>query len=239
MTWRLTLRSAGVSAALSVAVACAQGESDVDIEEGLAAGLDAGIEGGPRLPSSSGSGGASGSNPEPNGDGGTDLEPSPEPGCVGKVVINEVMARGSKGAAEEFIELYNPSSCAISLGGWQLPYRSKSGNGDAVLYTFPAAQSIAAGAYLVLGTSLFAGGKDITIPDGMADEGQVGLLDGAGQIVDALGYGGAVGAYVEGIAAPAAPANGSVGRKSDGLDTDNNGSDCKGFNKPTPGAMNK
>lgn len=232
MTWRLALRGVGVSAALSIAVACAQGEDGIDL--GTGADPDAGTEGGARLPTSDSGGGSSGTNPDPKDDGGTD----PEPGCTGKVVINELMPRGSKGATEEFIELYNPNSCAISLGGWKLPYRSNTGGGNAVLHTFAAGQSIAAGSYLVLGTSLFTGNKDITIADGMADDGQVGLLDDTGTVVDALGFGGAKGPYVEGTAAPAAPTNGSVGRKSDGLDTDNNASDCKGFNKPTPGAAN-
>ncbi len=233
MTWRLALRGVGVSAALSIAVACAQGEDGIDIG-GAGVDSDAGTEGGARLPTGDSGGGSSGTNPDPKDDGGKD----PEPGCTGKVVINELMTSGSGDATIEFIELYNPNSCAVSLGGWRLPYRSKTGGGSNVLHTFAAGQTIAAGSYLVLGTSKFSGSKDVTIGGGMADEGQVGLIDDTDKVVDGLGYGGATGPFVEGTAAPAAPTNGSVGRKSDGLDTDSNSSDCKGFNKPTPGAAN-
>lgn len=239
MTWRLALRGVGVSAALSIAVACAQGEDGIDIGGGAGTDPDAGSEGGARLPTSDSGGGSSGTNPDPNDDGGTD------PGCTGKVVINELMTTGPQGANDEFVELYNPNSCAISLAGWRLAYKPTAGTGGppadlgSVYYTFAAGDSIAAGAFFVLGTASFVGSKDATMKNGMsADGGQVGLVDDTDTLVDALGWGGATGPYVEGTAAPKAPTNGSVGRKSDGLDTDNNASDCKAFNKPTPGAAN-
>ncbi|MBN8966259.1 MAG: lamin tail domain-containing protein [Rhizobiales bacterium] len=73
----------------------------------------------------------------------------------GKVVINELMTTGPQGANDEFVELYNPNSCAISLAGWRLAYKPKAGSGGppadlgSVYYTFAAGDSIAAGAFFV------------------------------------------------------------------------------------------
>jgi Lamin Tail Domain len=148
------------------------------------------------------------------------------------------MPEGPGGATDEFVELYNPNSCAVSLAGWKLAYKSSAGNGNAVLYTFKAGDEIQAETYFVIGTTKFSGTNDATTTGGMAVEGQVGLLDDSENLVDGLGYGATTGDFVEGTAAPKPSAGGSVGRKSDGLDTDKNSSDCKAFTKHTAGASN-
>jgi hypothetical protein len=158
--------------------------------------------------------------------------------CGTHVLINELMTRGPS-ASEEFVELYNPNTCAISLGGWKLEYRSQSGSGNTTLYTFAAGDSIPAKSFLVLGSASF-GPKDKTFStSGMADDGQVGLSDAQGGRVDAVAYGSTrSGPFREGDAAPKPPANGSIGRKSDGVDTDDNAADFKILTTPTPGAPN-
>ncbi len=232
MSWRWALCGVGMSAASSIAVvACAQGQDGIDLGSGADPDGGSGSDGA-RIPASDGGGGGSDSGKTQDDSGGGQ-------GCTGKVVINELMTGGSGGATQEFIELYNPTSCAVSLGNWKLPYKSVSGTGNGVLHTFGAGDSIAAESFLVIGTASFTGTKDATMNGGMSDSGgQVGLVDDADNLVDGLGYGGATGPYVEGTAAGKPPANGSVGRKSDGLDTDSNSADCKVFTQHSAGAPN-
>ena len=231
MSWRLALRGVSVAAALSVAVACAKGEDGIELGAGGSSNPDAGADAA-RLPLTDGGRSDSGAKEPGDDDSGSG------PGCTSKVVINELMPAGVSGAAEEFVELYNPNSCAVPLGGWKLAYKSGTGGGNGVLHTFATGDEIPAGSFLVLGTATFKGKKDATFSAGMATDGQVGLLDDTGTLIDGLGYDGATGEFVEGTAAPKPATNGSVGRKSDGLDTDNNASDCKAFSQHTAGAAN-
>ncbi len=164
--------------------------------------------------------------------------PTDSGGCTGKVVINELSTRTSASASAEFVELYNPSTCAVPLGNWRVAYKSSGGTGNGVLHTFGVGDSILAKTFLVLGTSQFVGKKDATFSAGMADDGQIALQDDTGKTIDAVGFGSATGVFVEKSPAPAAPNNGSVGRKADGIDSDNNAADFKVLPSPSPGARN-
>src|SRR5688500_7141842 len=88
------------------ASACAQGNEEPSVEpEGDAGGAtDAGKDG--RVTQVQDSGGSDA--PRDTGGG---------PTCTGKVVINELMTAGAS-AADEFVEIFNTASCAISLAGW-------------------------------------------------------------------------------------------------------------------------
>lgn len=170
-------------------------------------------------------------------EGGGSVTPGP---CSAKVVINEVMTQGDA-PEEEFIELYNPGDCTVDLAGYKLQYKSAAGASGGVIHEFESGDTIAKGAFLVLGTRLFTGAKDITVTGttGMAkDSGSVGLEDGGGTLVDAVGYGTAKGDFVEGTPARTPPANGSISRKVDGEDTDDNAADFRTSADPTPGAPN-
>jgi len=207
-----------------IVIACATGteRGDTDIEGGVEpadASRDLSV-----VPRDSAAGDASSS-----GDSGA---------CNGKVVINELSPSTSASASVEFIELYNPSTCAVPLGNWRIPYRSSTGGGTGVLHTFAVGDSILAKTFLVLGTSGFTGKKDATFNGGMADNGQIALQDDTGKTIDSVGYGSSTGVFVEKSPAPAAPANGSVGRKADGIDSDNNATDFKTFATPSAGAQN-
>lgn len=232
MMWLRALCGVGLSAATSIAVAaCAQGQDGIDLGSGAADPDGGSGADGARVPSRDGGGSDDSGKSTDDSGGGS--------GCTGKVVINELMTRGTAGATQEFVELYNPGSCAVSLGGWKLAYKSKAGAGNTVLHTFGAGDSIAAESFLVLGTASFTVKKDVTMNGGMADDGgQVGLVDDTDKLVDGLGYGGATGPFVEGKAAGAPSSNGSVGRKIDGGDTDDNAADCQVFNQHTAGAPN-
>lgn len=158
--------------------------------------------------------------------------------CGKKVVINELQTRSAAGAADEFVEIYNPNTCAVAIGSWKVAYKSSAGNGNGVLHTFNAGQSIPAKGFLVLGTSSFSGQKDATFTAGMADDGQIALQDDTGKNIDAVGYGSSTGPFVEGSAASPPSATQSIGRKVDGIDTDNNNADFKTLSSPSPRAPN-
>lgn len=162
-------------------------------------------------------------------------------GCAKTIVINELASHGATASAE-FVELYNPNACAVSLASWKLAYKSKTNTAGPDLYGFQAGDAIAAHAYFVLGSSSFTGKKDATMTGGMSDDGEVGLLDDTKKLVDGVGLGAAAGgggSYVEGQAAPAQTSNGgSVARVPNGTDTNDNRSDFKAVATATPGASN-
>lgn len=176
--------------------------------------------------------------PGKDGAGGDSSTSDDSGACNGKVVINELAARNTASASAEFIELYNPSTCAVPLGNWKVAYKSSTGGGNGVLHTFAVGDSILAKTFLVLGTSAFTGKKDATFTAGMADDGQIALQDDTGTNIDSVGFGSTTGVFVEKSAAPAAPTNGSVGRKADGIDSDNNATDFKTFPTHSAGAQN-
>jgi hypothetical protein len=220
----LRLRIGGAMVAVAaLAAACAHGASSAVDGASNDAGVDGGglgLDGSVTLPDA----GASDT-------GGT--------APCGTVVINELQTEGAS-ANDEFVELANPGSCAVSLAGYELRYRSKAdGASGSPLYTFGAGASIASGGRVLVATGSLPG-KIGTLTPGMAkDGGQVGLVDDKKQLVDGVAYGAvSSGAYLEGNAAPAPPASGSIARKPDGTDTDDNASDFTVASTPTPGAAN-
>lgn len=63
----------------------------------------------------------------------------------GAVVINEVAWAGSVNSSnDEWLELYNSTGATVSLSGWKLK------NNGVVVFTFPAAASIAANGYFLI-----------------------------------------------------------------------------------------
>jgi hypothetical protein len=194
--------------------------------------------------------------PEPVDPGPVDPGPTPDAStggdtstgtCTGKILLNEILPAGAN-FDEEFIELYNPSTCDVDIGSFKLLYKSAAGvpAQGAPLHTFAAATMIKGKGYYVVGTSEYSGKKDTTFNGGgvtgnggLSNNGQVALFDAAGAKLDGIGYGTLTGGdYVEKTAAPVAPATASIARKSDGLDTDDNSKDCDWQTTPTPGAKN-
>ena len=91
------------------------------------------------------------------------------------LVISELTAAGPTGADDEFVELYNPSSQAVSVAGWVLQYHPATSSTWSVTTLLPAGASIPArGFYLV--TSFTSGGASgnysgTTTPDFVAKTG--------------------------------------------------------------------
>jgi len=61
---------------------------------------------------------------------------------VSEVVINEIMYNPPAGDAQEYVELHNRSSNAVSLAGWRLR--------GGISYTFPTGTMLPAGGYMVV-----------------------------------------------------------------------------------------
>ncbi len=165
--------------------------------------------------------------------------PAVVPSC--HVVVNEVESAGSGGATDEFVELYNPCTADAVLGGGGLYYRSSSGTSDVTLATFPAGTILAAGGYMLFVGSSYSGGgtPDGTMSSGLAGGGGgVGVRDGAGLLLDSMGYGSATNVFVETAAAPGPGSAESVARIPNGTDTDDNSADFAVQSTPTPGAAN-
>jgi phosphatidylserine/phosphatidylglycerophosphate/cardiolipin synthase-like enzyme len=169
------------------------------------------------------------------------------------VVISEFATRGPASATDEFVELYNPTSSAISLAGWHLQYKSATGTTWSDRAVLPANASIAAHGFYLIANQTYAGAvaPDFTSGSwgsgtGMADNGHEQLTDASLVTVDLVGWGSAI-APEGGVAAPnhgTTANNNSVERKAlatstadslaaggahamlgNGQDTDVNGSD--------------
>jgi hypothetical protein len=177
--------------------------------------------------------------PTPEDGGGPDVvdipDSTPSNGtCVG-LLINEVQSDGPT-SQTEFVEIYNPGA-ACSFNGWKLVYRSASGMSDTEM--FYGSLQFATQGYAVLAGMDFSGVKNGPLKSGLAkDAGQLQLRDPSGQPSDSVGYGAAMGAFVQGAAAPTPPAGKSIGRSPNGVTTRNNSNDFKVLAAPTPGAAN-
>ncbi len=159
--------------------------------------------------------------------------------------VNELMTGSTGAAANEFVEIVNTGTAAADIGGFRLAYRSGAGTSDVTLATIPAGTTLAAGGFYLFGGSAYAGTR---APDQSfsaaiaATAGGVALRDSAGAVVDSVGYGDAVNAFVEGHAASAPPATATPGssaiRLPDGHDTNDNAADFSVSASPTPGSSN-
>jgi cysteine-rich repeat protein len=152
--------------------------------------------------------------------------------------ISEVQVIGDGVAfnADEFSELHNPCTFTVNVAGWNLVYRAFNGASDISTTTVPLAGTMAPGSFrLYVGFGYNGGGT----PDGTFGTTATGNYAGAGgglairsgpantgAIVDSVGWGTAVNAYIEGAVAPAPPANRSIVRSPyDGKDSNNNAAD--------------
>jgi collagen type I alpha len=159
--------------------------------------------------------------------------------------VNELMTGSAGAASNEFVEIVNTGTAAADIGGFRLAYRSAAGTSDVTLATVPAGTTLAAGAFYLFGGSGYAGTRT---PDQSfsaaiaATGGGVALRDSTGAIVDSVGYGDAVNAFVEARPASAPPATAapgsSAGRLPDGHDTNDNAADFSVSASPTPGGSN-
>ncbi|MFM2153877.1 MAG: hypothetical protein RL199_2312 [Pseudomonadota bacterium] len=153
----------------------------------------------------------------------------PDASCLPQtdhVVISELAPAGPNGDQDEFIELYNPTSAAVTLAGWKLWYVSASGTVLTLATFAPDATISAHGYYLVANGAASVGFKGTVAADlkytggtslagaGATKGGSIVLTStgsspgslSAPQVVDALGYGACDTAWAEGgVCTPALP----------------------------------
>ncbi|MFY2561988.1 lamin tail domain-containing protein [Corallococcus terminator] len=138
------------------------------------------------------------------------------------VVISEFSGGMTANARDEFVELYNPTSAAVDLSGWQLSYRSAAGPNYSTTYTIPAGRSIPSHGYFLLVGTAYSGAvaadatHNIDAASSTTGGGHIRLQRLSGTVyvdVDRIGYG--TGNAPEGTAAPSHPASGgSLERKA-------------------------
>ena len=174
------------------------------------------------------------------------------------LVINEVDYDNVGGDNAEYVEIYNPTSAAVSLTGYSLVYVNGGNNTSYATIDLGSAGSLAAGQYLVVGSSSVsvpASEKKLASNKGLQNGAPDGVaLVANGAVVDVLSYEGSITAatvtgvsgtvsLVEGIALSASTADSNSATRSlcrfpNGTDTDNASTDWKACDTLTPGAAN-
>ena len=145
------------------------------------------------------------------------------------LVVGEVMTGGAS-ASDEFVELYNAGSTSVDLAGQEVVYVTSTGGTLTRKATWATATVLDPGRHLLLANSsgVFAAIADATFSGGLAATGGAILVRPVGgSVVDAVGWGDASNAFVEGTAAPAPAAGSSLERRPGGtagnrIDTNQN-----------------
>jgi hypothetical protein len=167
-------------------------------------------------------------------------------GSSGDIRVNEFMTGSTGAASNEFVELVNAGTAAVSVGGYKVAYRSAAGTSDTTLATIPDGTTIPAGGFYLLAGSGYLGSHapDQTFSASLAATGGgLAVRDAAGAILDSVGYGEATNAFVEGHPAAAPPATATPGSSADRIpdahDTNDNAADFSVSATPSPGASNQ
>ncbi len=158
-----------------------------------------------------------------------------EPGA-GQLLLSEFRTRGLSGAADEFVEIYNPTTSTLAIGGLRI--RASNGSGTiSDRITITAGKTLGPGCHYLLANSS-SGGFSGSVPanqtygTGITDDGGIAITSSNGaRIIDAVGMSGAS-AYKEGgtLAPMAGNLDQSYERKpggafGNGVDTNNNAVD--------------
>ncbi len=158
-----------------------------------------------------------------------------EPGA-GQLLVSEFRTRGPSGAADEFVEVYNPTTSTLNIGG--LKIRASNGSGTiSDRITITAGKTLGPGCHYLLANSS-SGGFSGSVPanqtygTGITDDGGIAITGSNGtRIIDAVGMSSGS-AYKEG--GMLAPMAGNLDRSyerrpggafGNGVDTNNNAID--------------
>jgi hypothetical protein len=106
------------------------------------------------------------------------------------IVIGEVQSRGSAGAADEFVELYNLSASEVDISGYMIKYQPCTSATTLIYFTVPAITQLGPYQhYLVAGTTYDgAAPKDGSLSSGLSDCAKIQLQNSAAVAVDTLVY---------------------------------------------------
>lgn len=146
------------------------------------------------------------------------------------IVISEIQITGGTGrTSEDFIELYNSAEKAISLDGWQLKKRAKTGNESSLAELKKENIIPAKGYFLWANNSLVDMDPDVHNSYSIASDNSIALFDADQEIVDAVAWGsGHSNPFIEGESFPLNSSSKFFERKKDGngfQDTDDNKQD--------------
>ncbi|HEX5241289.1 MAG TPA: hypothetical protein VFW20_09855, partial [Candidatus Limnocylindrales bacterium] len=159
------------------------------------------------------------------------------------LLVSEVQTGGAS-ASDEFIELTNASAGPLDLLGLEVVYVTSTGGTVTRKASWATSRAIDPGQHLLVAnvSGIEATLADATYSGGLAATGgAVVLRPIGGSPIDAIAWGDAANAFVEGVAAAAPPAGSSLERLPGGsggntLDTNVNGSDW--FVQGTPDPQN-
>ncbi len=156
------------------------------------------------------------------------------------LVLSEIQTGGAS-ASDEFVEIANQGATPVDLIGLELVYATSSGSTVTRKATWAASTILtpgkrllvanSAGSYAAVGDAVYSGGFAAT-------GGALALRIVGGAVIDAVAWGDATNAFVEGTAAPAPTASASLERRpggaaGNGIDTNDNALDW--FESATPG----
>ncbi len=158
-----------------------------------------------------------------------------EPGA-GQLLISEFRTRGPAGASDDFVEIYNPTTSTLIIGGLRIRASNSSGTISDRL-TITAGTTLGPGCHYLVANSASGGYSGTTAPDqtygtGITDDGGIAITGSNGTtIIDAVGMSGGS-AFKEGTTL--SPLSGNLdqsyerkpgGSFGNGVDTNNNSVD--------------
>jgi outer membrane biosynthesis protein TonB len=138
----------------------------------------------------------------------------------GGLLVAEVVTGGTS-ASDEYVEVTNAGPAPLDLAGHEIVYASASGATVTRKAAWSGPLVVEPGRHVLIANSLgiFAAAADATYSGGLAATGgAIALRQVGGPVVDAVGWGDATSAFVEGGAAPAPPAGSSIERRPGGPD---------------------
>ncbi len=166
------------------------------------------------------------------------VEPGP-----GQLLISEFRTRGPAGAGDEFLEIYNPTTASLLIGGLRIRASNSTGT-ISNRVTIPAGSVLGPGCHYLVANGSSTGYSGVVPPDqtygsGIVDSGGTAITGSNGtSVIDAVGMS-AGSAFKEGISLT--PLSGTADRSyerkpggslGNGIDTNDNSSD---FTSATPG----
>src|SRR4051812_6735573 len=157
------------------------------------------------------------------------------------LVVSEVVTGGAS-ASDEFVEIANAGAATVDLATLEVVYVTSTGSTVTRKATWTTPRPLEPGRHLLLANSsgVFAPLADATYSGGLAATGgAIVIRPVGGTPIDAVGWGDAANAFVEGTPSVAAPAGSSIerlpgGGAGNGTDTNDNRTDWFVQPGPTP-----
>ncbi len=163
---------------------------------------------------------------------------------VSTLLVSEVQTGGAS-ASDEFAEITNVGAAPVDLSGLEIVYATSTGSTVTRKASWSSSFLLGRGQHLLIANSagIFAPIADATYSGGFAATGgSIVLRVNGGGPIDAVGWGDATNAFVEGSAMTAPPAGASIERRPGGLagnttDTNSNLQDWLAQAAPNPQSL--